>query len=570
MTLPYWLNTGWMLSCRREARRFQQSTHSVSETQQTVLRRILLSNQSTEFGRQHAFGSICSPYEYQQRVPRSTFDTYADAIQRIAAGQENVLTREPVELLEPTSGSSNRGEKLIPYTSSLRREFQRAVAVWVADVMQHRPAVRRGRAYWSLSPVMDSGRVSSGGIPIGFDDDAAYLGRLERCLLKYLLIVPSSVSRLKQIENFRYCTLLHLLGAADLSLISIWSPTFLTSLLSSLDEWGERICRDMRNGRLSLPVSGDTEIQKLLSKRLRRNRQRSEQLHSILRASVSKADKLRQIWPQLDLISCWADATAGEYLRGLRELFPNVAIQPKGLLATEGVVSFPLVGRRGAVLAIRSHFFEFAKVDHSHGVSAVPRLADALDMGQKYKVLLTTGGGLYRVELNDIVEVVDFENQCPILRFVGRADRVSDLVGEKLSELHLQDVLHRALVARGVVPQFSLVVPASGPKPCYRLYLQADDNEQLKAVTSLIADDVDTGLRENPYYRHAVDFGQLAALQVRVLDGERGKGWRVYESVCLSRGLKAGDIKPAVLDTWTGWPVEFDRAFQDDCGCCPA
>jgi len=571
MTLAHWLNTGWMLSCRREARHFHHATHSVSETQQALLLRILAANQSTEFGRRHAFGRIRSSSEYQQRVPRSNYEAYADAIQRIAAGQDNVLTREPVELLEPTSGSSNRGEKLIPYTSSLRREFQRAVAVWVADVMRHRPAMRRGRAYWSVSPAMESGRVSPGGIPIGFDDDAAYLGRLERCFLKYLLIVPPSVTRLKAMDNFRYCTLLYLLGAADLSLISIWSPTFLTSLISSLDEWGDRICRDLRNGRLSLPVPGDSEIQKLLTSRLRRDGHRSEQLHSILQTSASKADKLQQMWPQLDLISCWADAMAGEYLGGLRELFPNVAIQPKGLLATEGCVSFPLVDRHGAVLAIRSHFFEFAKIDHPQGGSAnpaTPRLADQLDMGQRYKVLLTTGGGLYRVELNDIVEVVGYENQCPLLRFVGRADRVSDLVGEKLNELHLQDVLHRVLVASGIVPQFSLVVPTSGPQPCYRLYLQADDIEQLRAVSSLIARDVDAGLRENPYYQHAVEFSQLAPLEVRLLDGDRGQAWRVYERVCLERGQKAGDIKPTVLDTWPGWPVEFDRAFQNDCEHC--
>src|SRR6266852_4437688 len=76
----------------------------------------------------------------------------ARAFAGIAAGEPNVLTRDPVLLLEPTSGSTG-GEKLIPYTASLRREFQRAVAAWIGDLFRQRPAVRRGRAYWSLSPV---------------------------------------------------------------------------------------------------------------------------------------------------------------------------------------------------------------------------------------------------------------------------------------------------------------------------------------------------------------------------------------------------------------------------------
>ena len=58
----------------------------------------------------------------------------------------------------------------------------------------------------------------------------------------------------------------------------------------------------------------------------------------------SLADKVRLIWPRLALISCWTDAAAGQFLPQLRELFPTIEIQPKGLLATEAFVSFPLVG----------------------------------------------------------------------------------------------------------------------------------------------------------------------------------------------------------------------------------
>jgi len=49
----------------------------------------------------------------------------------------------------------------------LRREFQRAVAAWIADLFWQRPAVRHGRAYWSISPALAPPRRSTGGIPIG-------------------------------------------------------------------------------------------------------------------------------------------------------------------------------------------------------------------------------------------------------------------------------------------------------------------------------------------------------------------------------------------------------------------
>src|SRR6266480_4661721 len=124
MGLAGWLNAAWMAKSMPEAWAFRRATRHVARAQAEVLARILSRNANTEFGRRHGFATIDSPTAYQRRVPLSRYDDYADAIGRIAAGEANVLTREPIVLLEPTSGTV-QGEKLIPYTASLRREFQR-------------------------------------------------------------------------------------------------------------------------------------------------------------------------------------------------------------------------------------------------------------------------------------------------------------------------------------------------------------------------------------------------------------------------------------------------------------
>src|SRR5882724_7737291 len=219
MSLAGWLNTAWMAKCLPEAWAFRRATRQVAPAQAEVLARIVRCNADTEFGRRHHFTTIDSPRAYQAQVPLSRFEDYADAIGRIAGGEANVLTREPIVLLEPTSGTVD-GEKLIPYTASLRREFQRAVAAWIADLYWQRPEVRRGRAYWSISPALGPLRRSAGGIPIGFDDDTAYLGSLERLAASRLLVVPPGVARLGDMDAFRYATLRCLLRAVDLTLMS--------------------------------------------------------------------------------------------------------------------------------------------------------------------------------------------------------------------------------------------------------------------------------------------------------------------------------------------------------------
>jgi hypothetical protein len=551
MNAAWWLNSVWMLRCSGEARAFHRATGRVADAQAEVLAEILRCNRDTDFGRRYGFSRLDGPRAYREHVPHSRYDDYADAIRRIGEGERGVLTRDPVRLLEPTSGSTG-GEKLIPFTASLRRQFQRAVSAWVFDLFRHRPALRRGRAFWSVSPAVAAGRRTACGIPIGFEDDAAYVGAAQRWLIQRLLVVPSEACRLSDVESFQYCTLWFLLRAADLASISVWNPTFLTSLLAPLEAWHDRLCFDLRRGRPEPPTPLPPELPRRFAAAAAGRR--AKELQTIFGRDLPWPEKLRLIWPKLALISCWADAGAGRYFELLRSLFPTVEFQPKGLLATEGCVSLPLLGRPGAVLAVRSHFFEFQPVDAPREI----RLAHELERGGRYCVILTTGGGLYRYELRDEIEVVGFENQCPLLRFVGKADCISDLVGEKVSEPHVRAVLHALFERHCLRPSFALVVPVESP-PRYRLYVQAPTLDVNLPLLETLAAELDDRLSENPHYGYARRIGQLAPVEVLALLPHGEPGWDVYRRECIARGMRWGDIKPLLLDARPGWPTVFER-----------
>jgi hypothetical protein len=547
--LAPWLNAAWRWKCAGEASRFRRATTDVAQTQRDLLLSILAANRDTAFGRQHGFAAIRTVSDFQRQVPISTYDDIEPHISRIAAGEPNVLTAERVLLLQPTSGSTS-SEKLIPYTHSLRRQFQCGVAAWIADLFARRPSVCQGRAYWSISPSLGPRRRTAGGIPIGFDDDAAYLGRLEQWALRHLLAVPGEVAQLPDIDSVRYATLLFLLAADNLSLISVWNPTFLTSLLAPLPQWSDRLVSDLRQGRCSPPEPIPPGAAKNLSRWLRPLPKRADEVASLLRDANGDVP-CEALWPRLALISCWTDAGASYFLPALSRLFPHTEIQPKGLLATEGFVSLPLVAHEGAALAVRSHFFEFAELGDSSRCS----LAHEIERGGRYRVLLTTGGGLYRYDLGDEVEVVGFVGQCPTLRFCGKLTRTSDLVGEKLSEAHVQESLDAVTRSLNVQPTFVLLAPFLDSPPHYRLYVQGVADDALP----LLENQLQKRLEENPYYRHAIAFEQLAPLEVVLLEPSV-PAWSLYEHHCLARGQRAGDIKPAVLDRWTGWPDVFAEA----------
>jgi hypothetical protein len=163
---------------------------------------------------------------------------------------------------------------------------------------------------------------------------------------------------------------------------------------------------------------------------------------------------------------------------------------------------------------------------------------------------------LYRYHLRDEVGVVGHFHQCPLLRFCGKSDLISDLVGEKLAEPHVRSVLARVPTLRQLAPHFVLLVPVLEQRPRYRLYLQGPAPSAADLLPQLCRQ-LQAGLEENPYYRHAVALGQLAPVEAVLLDPEAESAYTLFERRALERGQKSGNIKPAVLDSWTGWPQRF-------------
>lgn len=553
MNVAWWTNTLWMKRCGSAARDFALATGNLEAVQRECLRRLLAENADTAFGRQHGFHSGSSVSDYQSRMHIRTYDDFAPWIERIAKGERNVLTAERVQLLEPTSGSTS-AEKLIPYSATLKRQFQAAIGAWIHDLFRQRPAVRQGRAYWSVSPAFGPQRRTAGGLPIGFDNDQAYLGGLEQLLARRVLVMPKAVAVLRASETFRYVTLLHLLAADDLSLISVWSPTFLTSLLANLPAWWERLCYDLRCGRLSGPGAQGLERKTREALSPRRSVRRADQLQGMFRTGLAQQWP-SAIWPRLQLISCWADASAGLYVPSLRQQFPAAEIQGKGLISTEAFVSFPSYSLQGMPLAATSHFFEFVEMgsEAQQDKKECVRLAHELEAGGSYRVVVTTGGGLYRYDLGDIVRVTGFAARCPMLRFLGRTGGGSDLVGEKLSEPFVRDVLERLQARFELSPCFSLLIPAAGAPPSYRLYLQLPVSASVALDQHRLAALLEQELSENPYYRLSVQLQQLAPAEVAILDAHAPSAWRSYEERCLAAGQRAGNIKPRALDTNPDW-----------------
>jgi hypothetical protein len=483
-------------AAQAEAVAFAKAVRDPRAAQLALLQRIVAEQASCEFGQRHEFSQIRDLAEFQRHVPICKYDDIQPAVARIASGEPNVMTKQPVIAFEETGGTSS-GAKLIPYTVESLAGFRRAVLPWIAGLAQRRPEAVSGSAYVTIGPATRPAQHTGGGVPIGLGSDAAYLGEELAPAFASLLAVPPHISRITDVESWQIATLKALVSADDLSFVSLWSPTFLTSLLASL------------------PCHSEQLLARLDAAPRRR-------LDQALADSTLDTERL---WPRLDCISCWNDGPSAGFAAQLAALFPHAVIEPKGLLATEAAMTIPYGATGGCVPAISSCFMEFL----DEGENA--HLCDELVAGGIYRLVITTEGGLYRYDMGDMVECTGHESGLPLLRFAGRAGRFSDMVGEKLTESFVAG----ALAELGLAGTLAATDDPTG----YVLML----DHCAPADRTSLADHLDRRLCDNPQYAHARQMGQLIPLQVVDRPG--------YMTELMTKGLasgkRMGDFKAVAL-----------------------
>lgn len=421
-----------------------------------------------------------------RKLPLRSYQDLAPTLEALRARGQG-LTPEPVSAWERTSGSGG-ASKWIPYPPALRRAFTGMVSVWAHDLLRHPPGFSSGKVYVLTTPPLDRDAEA------GFEDDADYLkGWVRWALEPFLVRVPGSLRGLSGAE-FRRRLARTLLEEADLEAISIWNPSLWTSLL-------DEILREAEE--LALELSSKTA-------------------QRLLQLDPERPD-WSQIWPQLRLISCWDQVHAKAGAQDLRKRFPEVLVQGKGLMATEGPVTLPLIGVEGQVPLLDEVVLEFR--DAAGDLFWLWEIEE----GETYEVILTQPGGLFRYPLGDRVQVVGRLSRTPLLAFVGRSDRGLDLVGEKLTPELVRPLLEELAPEAG----FRTLAAIAFEPPQYCLFLDQHPAPERLATA------LEAGLREQYHYRLARELGQLGPAKVAVDPRSPIR----FQELSRARGIRLGDQK---------------------------
>ena len=519
---------------------FESCASDLELTQQRILFDILARNHDTEYANQYKFCQLDSVYDYQSTVPIVVFNDIEDQIDAQTRGQKT-LCSDPVIFYEQTSGSTTVPKRL-PYTEPSLKAIQQAVNPWLHDLATSRTNTAAGLSYWSISPAGRPPDNTPDGTPIGAPSDLAFLTPSLQAAFLNLFAVPPQVGGVEDVNEWRYLTLMGLIAEENLSLISIWNPSFLSLLIAAIPTIEARFIHDLTC------EPKDRSVEPEMWHAIMGNHDAKSVLKRFQCATEIGQVNTKILWPKLDTISCWMHGSAMHSFDTLQSHFPSVYCQPKGLLATEAVVTFPLEGTVAPVLAVNSAFFEFR--DDSGTIF----LAHQLKLDESYCVIVTTYGGLYRYNMGDVVVVRGYYKELPCLEFVGRLGQVSDLQGEKLNDVFVTDCL-------GEISGFSLLISHREELNPDGYHVLVDSNCVDAFAAESIASHVEKALLRNPQYAYARHLGQLAAVTViRIYKPES-----LHQDFCAAKGLSLGDIKPTALCVDPELASYLLSAAVDDC-----
>ncbi len=531
---------------------FRRHCCQPQKIQTDLLMKIVEKNRYTRFGNDFRLEQVHSFKDYQSVLPIFDYDALFPYIQNELEGKNRQLTVDPPIFFATTSGTTG-SQKFIPVTHESRSAKSRLMRLWLYSLYRDHPGIFDGKIVTVVSPEVETHAPC--GIPCGAESGHAY--RNMPAAMKNLYSCPYEVFEIKD-YTAKYYLLMRIAAEQSVSLIVTCNPSTILLLAQRLKEFSMEIIRDIHDGKINPRFSLSDPMIAILAPTLRPNPHRAKELEDVAKKNNGVLIP-SAIWPRFSGIACWKGGTVGMYLKRFETFFPShIPVRDLGYLSSENRGSVPIWDEGdGGVLAIDTNVFEFFPADVERKPEASELLnVEALETGKQYYIYATTQAGLYRYDMNDIVEVVDFFENTPVIRFIQKGKGVVSFTGEKLYESQVIAAITEVLTPLQNQYEFIAAVgEIVGERPRYSFLLELHDNFP-DGILQACTDRLDGVLRRmNIEYASKRDSFRLDPPTLRIVKAGQ---FDAYRKRMVEKGRLDGQFKVLRL---TNDP-QFAREFQ--------
>lgn len=544
--LPYpWLiNTmlclvgGSQMMCLRFWSRHPR--HAAEKT----LRDILNISRDTVYGKEHHFDVILSATNaddlfrlYRQYVPvNNSFETLRPYVERHKHGEENVLFPGKPDMYATTSGTTSE-PKWIPMTHKyLKDVYGKMSHIWTWNFVKHRSRIFAGHIF----PIV--GKEVEGYAPDGtlFGSVSGVLVRDIPSIIKKHYTAPASVMSIADYSARNYTLMRLAMQHRDVTLWSTANPSTILELMRTVDEHAEELIEDIERGSLTYDFDISSHIREELFPYMSPKPERAKELRQILREKGKLLPK--DYWPWLQYLSTWKCGNTKIYMDKYMDAFDwdKTYYQELGYIATECRFGFALDDTNESVLFPQFHYYEFVEESELDTPNKHFLQINELEKGKRYCAYVTTYSGLFRYNMNDLVEVGGKYYNTPTVHMVSKVNGIVSMTGEKLYEPQFIQAVHEAEEETGIKTKF-FVGFADVKESLYHFYYEFEDERIDQKEADEFTKVVDKHLQAiNIEYESKRASFRLHAPQAHIL---LNNAYARFKAACLRDGFRDGQFK---------------------------
>lgn len=529
---------------KKNKKALDKAAKNCEKSAEKTLRGILEYAKDSEWGKAHHFSEILEAksadelYErWQKNVPIQDYEDLRPYIERHKNGEENVLFPGKPMMYATTSGTTKE-PKWIPITNEYYQNiFSKMSKLWLYSFIMHRP-----KTFWGKC-VSIVGKSIEGYAPDGTVCGSVSGVTQRDCpeFIKGLYSAPADVFAIKD-YTARYYALMRSGIEQNVTLLVTANPSTIIELQKNVDQFLDDYIDDIEHGTLSKKVNIESEIRSVLEARYSPNPKRAAELRE-LKAKYGRVLP-KHYWPNLQTITTWHCGNTSVYRDKYKDYFPEQTLdQEFGYFASECRAGLVMNGADDTVLFPHNHYFEFTEIgDESENPKFIQ--LHQLQKGKRYIPYITTYGGLYRYNMNDMIECTGVYKTIPTIQFIQKINGIVSMTGEKLSERQFIDAIAETEKELGQKTSF-FVGFADLQQSAYNIYIEFQNKDLDQAFCDKFTACVDQKLKsENVEYAAKRD-----SFRVKDPIGHRlvENSFEKYKAAMIQKGARDGQFKMNLL-----------------------
>lgn len=439
------------------------------ETQEKVFKNLIKDAKSTVFGKDHRFENINSYEDFAKQVPIRDYEGLKHYVDRVVAGEEDVLWRGKPLYFAKTSGTTS-GAKYIPITKESMPNHVNAA----------RNAILMYICETGNSKFVDGKMIFLQGNPVLKEENGVQLGRLSGIVAHY---VP------KYLQKNRM-------------------PSWETNCIEDWETKVDAIVEETLSENMTI-ISGIPSWVQMYFERLQ----------------VKTGKKIGEVFKNFNLF-IFGGVNYEPYRAKFENLIGRKVDSIELYPASEGFFAFQdKQNEKGMLLQLNSGmFYEFVKVDEFFDENPKRITIEDVKVGINYVMIISTNAGLWGYNIGDTIQ---FTNVKPYRIIVsGRIKHFISAFGEHVIGKEVEYALKEAIEESKVRINEFTVAPEINPMsglPYHEWFVEFENEPE---NISVLARKIDEALQlQNSYYLDLIEGKVLQPLRITKI---RKNGFQNY------------------------------------------